>query len=116
MMKPITKNLRRSHLALALLASGLSALALMTLHAQIPGRSGELAAHANLVTELGLTDLALFTEARYTRHPSQADLHSPFQDHPMSFDHFPTGSLIGPSRNFGGTRFPGKPTQQGAPQ
>jgi hypothetical protein len=38
----------------------------------------------------------LFTEARYTRHPSQADLHSAFQDHPMAFEHFPTGSLIGP--------------------
>ncbi|NCA72035.1 MAG: hypothetical protein EOM91_18540 [Sphingobacteriia bacterium] len=49
---------------------------------------------AGLVAELGLTDLALFTEARYTRHPSQADLHSAFQDHPMALDRFPTGSLV----------------------
>jgi len=49
-----------------------------------------------LTQELGLTDLALFTEARYTRHPSQADLHSAFQDHPMSFEHFPTGSFVQP--------------------
>lgn len=49
-----------------------------------------------LVAKLRLTDLALFTEARYTRHPSQADLHSAFQDHPLAFEHFPTGSLIGP--------------------
>jgi len=48
------------------------------------------------VEKLGLTDLSLFTEARYTRHPSQADLHSAGQDHPGAFDHFPTGSLIAP--------------------
>ena len=49
-----------------------------------------------LVGKLGLTDLALFTEARYTRHPSQADLHSALQDHPAAFDHFPTGALLAP--------------------
>lgn len=49
-----------------------------------------------LAATLGLTDLALFTEARYTRHPSQADRHTPFQDHPLAFDHFPSGSLIPP--------------------
>ena len=49
-----------------------------------------------LVRELGLTDLSLFTEARYTRHPTQADWHSPFQDHPAALDHFPTGTLLPP--------------------
>lgn len=49
-----------------------------------------------LVKELGLTDLCLFTEARYTRHPAMADLHSPFQDHPGAFEHFPSGSLVSP--------------------
>ena len=49
-----------------------------------------------LVRELQLTDLCLFTEARYTRHLSQADLHSPFQDYPMAFEHFPSGSLVLP--------------------
>ena len=49
-----------------------------------------------LSTQLGLSDLALFTEARYTRHPSMADLHTPFQDHPVSLDHFPSGSFIAP--------------------
>ncbi len=29
-----------------------------------------------LVQRLGLTDICLFTEARYTRHPSQADIFS----------------------------------------
>ena len=51
---------------------------------------------SRLVAQLRLTDLALFTEARYTRHPSQADLHSAFQDHPLAFEHFPSGSLVGP--------------------
>ena len=51
---------------------------------------------SQLVQKLGLTDLCLFTEARYTRHLSQADLHSAFQDHPMGFEHFPSGSLVLP--------------------
>ncbi len=49
-----------------------------------------------LVSQLGLSDPALFTEARYTRHLSQADLHSAFQDHPMAMEHFPSGSLLLP--------------------
>lgn len=49
-----------------------------------------------LVKALGLTDLCLFTEARYTRHLSQADLHSAFQDHPLAMEHFPSGSLVRP--------------------
>jgi hypothetical protein len=51
---------------------------------------------AKMVRSLELTDLCLCTEARYTRHPSQADWHTPFQDYPMSLEHFPTGSIIGP--------------------
>jgi len=57
------------------------------------GAKSVLQKRAQLVKELGLTDLALFTEARYTRHLTQADLHTAFQDHPMSMEHFPTGSL-----------------------
>ena len=49
-----------------------------------------------MVRDYGLTDFCLFTEARYTRHPSLADQHSPFQDGPLSFEHFPSGSLAGP--------------------
>jgi hypothetical protein len=51
---------------------------------------------AEVVRNLGLTDLCLFTEARYTRHLSQADWHAAFQSYPLSLDHFPSGSLIGP--------------------
>jgi len=47
-----------------------------------------------LVKNLRLTDLALWTEARYTRHPSQADFFAPFQDMPSSLEHFPAGSVV----------------------
>ncbi|WP_342666821.1 hypothetical protein [Geopsychrobacter electrodiphilus] len=57
----------------------------------------DLPARRELVRVLSLTDLALWTEARYTRHPSMADLFSPFQDHPGAFDHFPAGSLMIPA-------------------
>lgn len=59
-------------------------------------RPGALEPARSLVRKLGLSDLALFTEARYTRHPAQADLHSAFQDHPLALEHFPSGSLIPP--------------------
>lgn len=61
-------------------------------------RGGDLAATRALASRLQLTDIALVTEARYTRHPSQADLHSAFQDHPLAFEHFPSGSFIPPPR------------------
>jgi len=51
---------------------------------------------AAMVRRLGLTDLALFTEARYTRHPTQADRFAPFQDHPGALEHFPSGSVVAP--------------------
>jgi len=59
--------------------------------------SAELPAHRQLVRNLNLTDLSLWTEARYTRHPSMADLFSPFQDHPGAFEHFPAGGLMPPA-------------------
>lgn len=60
--------------------------------------SGESAARIEkcreTVAELKLTDLCLFTESRYTRNPTQADLMSAFQDHPGSLEHFPSGSFV----------------------
>lgn len=44
----------------------------------------------------GFTDPCLATDARYTRHPSLADRHSPFQDYPLALEHFPSGSLVAP--------------------
>jgi hypothetical protein len=52
--------------------------------------------NADLVQWLELTDLCLFTDAQYTRNPAVAVLHTPFQDYPLSFEHFPSGSLSGP--------------------
>lgn len=58
--------------------------------------SASLKHRATLVNQLGLSDLALFTEARYTRNLALSDRHSAFQDHPTSFDHFPSASLVLP--------------------
>lgn len=51
---------------------------------------------AGMVRNLGLSDLCLFTEASYTRHITQTDLRTPFQELPMSLEHFPSGSLMLP--------------------
>ena len=59
-------------------------------------RGGELPRLRQMVTRLGLTDLALWTEARYARHPSQTDRFSAFQDFPASPEHFPAGSIVPP--------------------
>ena len=56
----------------------------------------------HLVSELGLTDFAIWTEARYTRHPSQADFFSAFQDFPAALEHFPAGAIIAPPQLFHG--------------
>ena len=61
-------------------------------------RDARQSLESRLVAELGLTDLCLSTEARYTRHLSQADLFAAFQDHPRSLEHFPSGALLPPPR------------------
>jgi len=75
-------------------------IALLLLHARQRRQEdgAMLSANAELVRSLQLSDLCLFTEARYTRHPAMADLHAPFQDHPLAFEHFPSGSLVTPPR------------------
>jgi hypothetical protein len=90
--------MRPSTLVLALLAGLALAFAFIFGHFSWSTATDaeRLAANRALVEHYGLTDLALFTEARYTRHPSQADLHSAFQDHPAALEHFPTGSLVSP--------------------
>jgi len=51
-----------------------------------------------LVAHLGLTDLALVSDASYCRHPTQADRFAPFSDHPGALEHFPAGSLVPPPK------------------
>jgi hypothetical protein len=75
-------------------------VALLAVHArysQAAALTGRLE-RAGLVRALQLTDLCLFTEARYTRHPAMADRFAPFQDHPGAMEHFPSGSLVTPPR------------------
>jgi hypothetical protein len=68
----------------------------MFAHAQFSQSAGTrtMDAMARMVRDSGLTDLCLFTEASYTRHVTQTDLRTPFQDLPMSLEHFPSGSLL----------------------
>lgn len=91
-------SVRPSTLAAFAIASLLlAALATLADAARLrAAREGAVNTRAELVVHYGLTDLALFTEARYTRHRALADLHSPFQDHPFSLEHFPSGSLLPP--------------------
>lgn len=49
-----------------------------------------------MVRDLELTDLCLFTEANYTRHLTQADRHTAFQNSPLALEHFPSGSILLP--------------------
>jgi hypothetical protein len=92
--------MHRTDRALWLLALLALATALTFVDARVQSRAfaGRIEETRALVHGLGLTDLALFTEARYTRHLTQADRHTAFQDHPMAFEHFPSGSLHLPPR------------------
>jgi len=80
--------------------------ALIFVHAYFVQRASipSLLVKRDLVKKLALTDLCLFTDARYTRHPTMADLFSAFQDHPSSVDHYPSGSLMGPPPHLRGQR------------
>jgi len=93
--------MRRSSLFFTYLVIQAALLAAAFMHAahERGWSAPDIAETTAMVRHLELTDLCLFTEARYTRHLSQADLHAPFQDHPMSLEHFPSGSLLGPPQD-----------------
>jgi hypothetical protein len=89
--------MRRSSFFLSVIGTGLLALGLSVVDSWVRGTPDASRVRAGaLVRDLGLTDLALSTEARYTRHRALADRHSAFQEHPLALDHFPSGSLLGP--------------------
>jgi len=90
--------MRNSSLFLIYTSSGVVLLSLLLAHASLSetAQQENLKEKAMLVKTLKLTDLCLFTEARYTRHLSQADLNTAFQDHPLSLEHFPSGSFTQP--------------------
>jgi hypothetical protein len=90
--------MRRSKLFLIFLTINIMLFGLMFIHASFrPGRDApSLREKGEMVKRFELTDLCLFTEASYTRHLTQADLHTPFQDSPVSLEHFPSGSIVMP--------------------
>lgn len=86
-------------IGLTMLELVLLALLFLTGHASVRNAARqELGGKQQLAAALGLTDLAIWTEARYTRHPSQTDFFSPFQDFPGALEHFPAGAIISPQR------------------
>jgi len=92
-------NKHRIFIGFILLQAMLLGLLLVNGQNQAAARTaGELPALRSLVSSLQLTDLSLWTEARYTRHPSQTDLFTPFQDFPAALEHFPAGSILAPAR------------------
>jgi hypothetical protein len=92
---------RKSNVFLSVIAAQAAVLGLLLGHGAFSTRTEppELTEKRAWVKALGLTDLCLFTEARYTRHLSQADLSTPFQDHPLSLEHFPSGSFLDAPEN-----------------
>jgi len=90
--------MRKSTLFFLYLAFNLLVLVVLFGHVLHRQRTSLPSLHekAQMVRTLRLSDLCLFTEASYTRHLTQADLHTPFQDSPMSLEHFPSGSLFPP--------------------
>lgn len=89
-------EMRKSDVFFSSLVVGVLLMGLMFMDAAISQRLDRefVRERREIVRVLTLTDLCLFTEARYTRHPSMTDLHTPFQDHPMALEHFPSGAIM----------------------
>lgn len=99
-MSPVTMTRRPVHYFVLLLAALCvvdASLYLFSMHRRAQLHSNALL--FDVVTSgLGLTDLCVSTEARYTRHPAVSDPVVPFMDHPGAIEHFPTGSFWVPPR------------------
>ena len=89
---------RKSNLFIIYTVLNITALLFIFAHAHFERQrvTPTIEAKAALVERLQLTDLCLFTDARYTRNPAVADFNTPFQDSPMSMEHFPSGTIILP--------------------
>ena len=90
--------MRKSSIFFLFIALCVGFYVLMFTHASFNKRTSlnHLQVKINMVKRFALSDLCLFTEASYTRHLSQADFHTPFQDGPIALEHFPSGSLLSP--------------------
>lgn len=95
-------SLLSARLRVFCLAAAAVMLVLLTLQWSMMERRGaaleSYGAAAEIAAMLGLSDLALSTEARYTRHPAASDGVVPFMDHPGAIEHFPSGSFFRPVR------------------
>jgi len=91
-------RMRKSSLFIAFTAGSLACLAVLFAHGAVErqDQAPVINEKRSIVERLGLTDLCLFTDARYTRNPAMADRSTPFQDNPMSLDYFPSGSILPP--------------------
>ncbi len=91
-------TMRKSTVFLVYIFSNIILLAALGVHSwyQREAAGPSLEEKREMVRRLDLADLCLFTEANYTRHLTQADGHVAFQDHPVSLEHFPSGSLVRP--------------------
>ena len=81
-------------MVLSLLACGLTSKLL----AKRSGQEENFQELRKVVYHLGLSDLALSTEARYTRHPAISDSVVVSMDHPGAIDHFPSTFFWAPVR------------------
>ncbi|MDM8557107.1 hypothetical protein QUF75_20485 [Desulfococcaceae bacterium HSG7] len=81
-------------IGIIVIEAALLAVFYITACLSVKERQPELRVKRKLVKCLMLTDLSLWTEATYTRHPSQADFFTPFQDFPAAIEHFPSGSVV----------------------
>jgi hypothetical protein len=90
--------MRKSSCYLLYVAANVIILCLVFVHAAYTREAATdmLVEKREMVKRLELTDLCLFTDARYARHPAMADMNSAFQDMPMAFEHFPSGSIMTP--------------------
>ncbi|HSM27533.1 MAG TPA: hypothetical protein VK855_05450 [Thioalkalivibrio sp.] len=89
-------GLRPANPLLVLILAGAVLLGLSLVHAGISAARQPEAPGPALVRYLALSDLAVFTEARYARHPATTDRFVAFQNHPMTLEHFPSGALLRP--------------------
>ena len=88
--------MRKFHLFSSFIIIGAILIGSMFVHAYFKQKANSpiLSEKSEMVKRYGLTDLCLFTDARYTRHPTMADVHTPFQDYPTSLEHFPSASIL----------------------
>ena len=87
---------RRVRIFLALLSLAAAAVAALAAGTAADRGTADRRAERALAAELRLTGLALWPQASYCRHPSQADLFAPHAVHPAAPDRLPAGSIVPP--------------------